>query len=225
MNSLNIRALRSSLLGTVALAALLFIPAGTVDYWQGWLFTLVFIGSSASITAYLAIKDPKLLERRMNAGPRAEKEPTQKVVIFIAIAGFIAMLVFPALDHRFGWSPVPTYISLAGDALIIVSFLAFFVVLKTNTYAASTIQIAEDQQVISTGPYALVRHPMYAGAFPLLAGIPLALGAWWGLFMLVPVMPVLVWRLVDEERFLRKNLPGYAEYCQKVHYRLLPFIW
>ncbi|MFJ2986235.1 methyltransferase family protein [Collimonas sp. NPDC087041] len=225
MNSLNSRALRSSLLGTIALAALLFIPAGTFDYWQGWLFMLVFVGASASITAYLAIHDPKLLERRMNAGPRAEKEPTQKIVIFIALTGFVAMLVFPALDHRFGWSPVPAYISLAGDAFIIVSFLAFFVVLKANTYAASTIQIAEGQQVISTGPYALVRHPMYAGALPLLAGIPLALGAWWGLLMLVFVMPVLVWRLLDEEKFLRKNLAGYADYCEKVPYRLLPFIW
>jgi protein-S-isoprenylcysteine O-methyltransferase Ste14 len=225
MNNLNIRALRSSLLGTATMAALLFIPAGTFDYWQAWNFMAVFVVATTAITVYLAIKDPKLLERRMRAGPTAEKEPAQKVIMFFAMTGFLALLIFPALDHRFGWSPVPTYLSLVGDALIAVGFFLVFIVLKVNTYGASTIQIAEDQVVISTGPYALVRHPMYSGALPLLMGIPLALDSWWGLFVLVLVVPAIMWRLLDEEKFLQKNLQGYADYCQKVRYRLMPFIW
>jgi protein-S-isoprenylcysteine O-methyltransferase Ste14 len=225
MNNLHIRALRSSLLGTIAMAALLFLPAGTLAYWQAWVFLAVFVGASAAITVYLAIKDPKLLERRMSVGPTAEKETTQKIIMFFAMVGFIALFVFPAFDHRFGWSPVPSYVSLAGDALIALGFLLIFFVFKVMTYGASTIQIAEGQKVISTGPYALVRHPMYAGALPLLIGVPLALGSWWGLFVLILFIPALIWRLLDEEKFLVKNLQGYVEYKNKVRYRLVPFIW
>ncbi len=225
MNDVARRALRSSLFGILALAALLFIPAWTLAYWQAWLFMAVFICASGAITMYLAIHDPKLLERRMNVGPRAEKEPAQKIIMVLATLGFIAMLVFPALDYRLGWSPVPASVSVLGDALIALGFLFTFFVFKENSYGASTIQIAEDQTVISTGPYAFVRHPMYAAALVMLLGIPLALGSWWGLFVLVLVLPVLIWRLLDEERFLRQNLPGYPEYQVKVKYRLLPFVW
>jgi protein-S-isoprenylcysteine O-methyltransferase Ste14 len=217
--------LRSSLFGIVALAALLFIPAGTFDYWQAWLFMAVLVCTSGATTVYLAICDPKLLERRMNVGPRAEKEPAQKIIMVLATLGFIAMLIFPALDHRFGWSSVSASVSLLGDALIALGFLFIFFVFRENSYGASTIQIAEGQTVISTGPYALVRHPMYAGALVMSVGIPLALGSWWGLFVLLLLLPVLIWRLLDEERFLRQNLPGYTEYQTKVNYRLVPFIW
>src|SRR5215216_2099430 len=150
MSSLNIRALRASLFGVVAMAALLFVPAGTLDYWQAWAFMAVFVGASVAITVYLARYDPKLLERRMNAGPTAEKEKTQKVIMLFATIGFIALLVFPALDHRFGWSSVPPYISLVGDALVALGFLFVFFVIRVNSYAASTIEIAEDQKVVST---------------------------------------------------------------------------
>jgi protein-S-isoprenylcysteine O-methyltransferase Ste14 len=209
----------------VALAALLFIPAWTLDYWQAWLFMAVFVCTSGAITVYLAIRDPKLLERRMNVGPRAENEPAQKIIMLLATLGFIVTIVFPVLDHRFGWSAVPASVSVLGDALIALAFLFIFFVFRQNSYGASTIQIAEGQTVISTGPYALVRHPMYAGALVMLIGTPLALGSWWGLFAVLLVLPVLIWRLLDEERFLRQNLPGYAEYQTKVKYRLLPFIW
>jgi protein-S-isoprenylcysteine O-methyltransferase Ste14 len=219
------RALRSSLSGILTLAALVFIPAGTLDYWQAWLFIAVFVCASGASTVYLAIRDPKLLERRIRVGPRAEKEPAQKIIMVFAMAGFIAMLVFPALDHRFGWSPVPASVSLLGDALIALGFLFIFFVFTENSYGASTIQIAEGQTVISTGPYALVRHPMYAGGLVMWVGIPLALGSWWGLFVVLLMLPVLIWRLLDEERFLRQSLPGYAQYQTKVKYRLLPFIW
>jgi len=225
MNSLNGRALRSSVLGTIALAALLFVPAGTLHYWQAWVFMAIFIGATTGITVYLAIRDPALLERRMKAGPAAEGETTQKIIMGIAMTGFLAAIVVPALDHRFGWSAVPVGLALFGDALIALGFLFVFFVLRTNTYGASTIQIAEGQTVISTGPYAMVRHPMYAGAVALLAGVPLALGSWWGLLPLMVLLPALIWRLLDEERFLIGNLPGYAEYRKQVRQRLLPFIW
>jgi protein-S-isoprenylcysteine O-methyltransferase Ste14 len=225
MNDVTRRALRSSLFGIVALAALLFIPAGTLDYWQAWLFMAVFVATSGAITVYLAIRDPKLLERRMHVGPRAESEPAQKIIMVFAMLGFIAMLVVPALDHRFRWSSVPASVSVLANVLIALAFLFIFFVFRENSYGASTIQIAEGQTVISTGPYALVRHPMYAGAFVMLVAVPLALGSWWGLFAFLLILPVLIWRLLDEERFLRQNLPGYAEYQTKVKYRLVPFIW
>jgi protein-S-isoprenylcysteine O-methyltransferase Ste14 len=193
------------------MAALLFLPAGTLNYWQAWVFMSVFVSASGAVTVYLAIHDPRLLERRMRAGPAAEKERSQKFIISLAMMGFIGLLIVPAFDHRIRWSRVPAYVCLTGDALIAVGFLLVFFVIKINTYAASTIQVAEDQKVISTGPYAFVRHPMYAGSFPILIGTPLALGSWWGLSALIVLVPALLWRLVDEESFLRKNLPGYTE--------------
>jgi protein-S-isoprenylcysteine O-methyltransferase Ste14 len=207
------------------MAALLFAPAGTLNYWQAWVFLAVFISASAAVTVHLAIHDPKLLERRMRGGPAAEKESSQKIIIFLAMMGFIGLLVAPAFDRRFGWSRVPTYVCLIGDALIAIGFFLVFLVVRANTYAASTIQVAEDQKVISTGPYAFVRHPMYAGSFPILIGAPLALGSWWGLSALIVFVPALIWRLVEEESFLRKNLPGYTEYTDKVRYRLVPYVW
>jgi protein-S-isoprenylcysteine O-methyltransferase Ste14 len=225
MNGVTRRASRSSLFGVVALAALLFIPAGTFDYWQAWLFMAVFVTTSGAITVDLAIRDPKLLERRMHVGPRAEKEPAQKIIVLLAMLGFIAMLVVSVLGHRFGWSSVPASVSVLADGLIALAFLFVFFVFRENSFSASTIQIAEGQTVISTGPYALVRHPMYAGALVMLLALPVALGSWWGLLVVVLKLPVLIWRLLDEERFLRQNLAGYAQYQTKVRYRLLPLIW
>jgi protein-S-isoprenylcysteine O-methyltransferase Ste14 len=225
MKNLYIRAFLGSVFGVIAMAALLFIPAWTFNYWQAWAFMAVFVGSSSAITIYLARHDPKLLERRMNAGPTAEKEKAQKIIASFAMLGFIALLVFPSLDHRFGWSTVSSYLSVIGDALVALGFLLEYFVIRENSYAASTIQVAEGQKVISTGPYALVRHPMYAGALPLLIGMPLALGSCWGLFGLTLIVPALVWRLLDEEKFLHKNLLGYTEYTQKVRYRLIPHLW
>jgi protein-S-isoprenylcysteine O-methyltransferase Ste14 len=225
MNNLYFRAVRASIFGFLAMAALLFMPAGTFDYWQAFVFLAVFVGASAAITVYLARKDPKLLERRMHVGPTAEKETTQKIIMVFALLGFIALLVIPAFDRRFMWCPVPPYVSVLGDFLVALGFLLVYFVIRENSYAASTVQVTEGQTVISTGPYAIVRHPMYAGVLPLLIGTPLALGSWSGLFALILFMPALIWRLLDEERFLHKNLPGYTDYTRKVRYRLMPFVW
>lgn len=204
---------------------LLFLPAGTFDYWQAWVFTAVFFVCSLVTTVYLAVRDPKLLARRMKVGPQAEREETQKVIMTAALICFAAIPVVAALDHRFGWSLVPTWVVLLGDGLIVLSYAAFLAVFRANSYGASTIRIEEGQTVISTGPYALVRHPMYAAAAVLLAGMPLALGSWLALAAIPPAIAGLVWRLVDEEHFLVAHLEGYAEYRRRVPKRLVPFVW
>jgi protein-S-isoprenylcysteine O-methyltransferase Ste14 len=209
----------------LVMAALLFLPAWTPSYWQAWVFLAVFGVSAAAITVYLMKKDPKLLERRVHAGPTAEKETSQKIIQAVASMGFAAILVVSALDYRFAWTPLPPYVSLAGDALVALGFLIVFFVYKENTFASATIELAPEQKVISTGLYKLVRHPMYMGAFFLLVGIPLSLGSLWGLFVIALMMPVLIWRLLNEERFLVRNLPGYSEYQNTVRHRLVPFIW
>jgi protein-S-isoprenylcysteine O-methyltransferase Ste14 len=222
MNNLHARTLRAGVLGIIVFAALVFVPAGTLAYWQGLAFLLTFTAASAALTIYMAVYDPALLERRLHAGPAAEQETSQKIIMIFAMLGFVAIIVVSVLDHRFGWSRVSTAVALLGDALIALGFLAVFFVVRENSYAASTIQIAEGQTVISTGPYAVVRHPMYAGALILLIGMPLALGSWYGLLGILLFLPVLIWRLIDEEAFLVKHLPGYAAYTAKVRARLIP---
>ncbi len=206
-------------------AVLLLVSAGTVNYWQAWMFLAVYFVSSFAITLYLVKKDPKLLERRMSGGPFAEKQTTQKIIMSLTSVGFIGLLVVPALDHRFAWSRMPPYLALAGDVLVALGFLAISFVFKENSFTWATIELATDQKVISTGPYAVVRHPMYAAALVMLLGIPIALGSWWGLLVIVAIAPALVWRLIDEEHFLASNLPGYVEYQRKVRYRLIPLVW
>jgi len=225
MNTLNRKAFRGLLFLLLVMVALLFIPAGTLDYWQAWTFLAVYFVSSLAITLYLIKNDPKLLERRMSAGPTAEKETTQKIIMLFASLGFIGLIIFPALDHRFAWSHVPPYAALAGDVLVVLGWLAIFFVFKENTFTSATIELAPDQKVISTGPYAFVRHPMYTGGIVMLLGVPIALGSWWGLLVIVGMMPALIWRLFDEEKFLARNLQGYVEYQKKVQYRLIPLIW
>ena len=209
----------------LVMAALLFVPAWTPSYWQAWAFLAVFGASAGAITLYLMTKDPKLLERRVHAGPMAEKESSQKIIQTITSIGFAAILVVSALDHRLAWTPLPPYVSLAGDVLVALGFLIVFFVYKENTFASATIEVAPEQKVISTGLYKLVRHPMYMGAFLLLVGIPLSLGSLWGLFVIALMLPALILRLLNEETFLVKNLPGYAEYQNRVRHRLVPFLW
>lgn len=208
-----------------ALGILLFSPAWTLDYWQAWLYLFVFAASSALITIYLWKEDPQLLRRRIDAGPGAEKEKSQKLIQLMASFVFIGAMILPSLDHRFSWSAVPLPVVIAGDVLTALGFLIVFLVFKENTFTAATIVMSLDHKVVSTGPYAVVRHPMYSGALVMLFGTPLALGSWWGFLMFVPMLFVIAWRARDEERFLFKNLPGYKEYCRMVRYRLVPFAW
>jgi protein-S-isoprenylcysteine O-methyltransferase Ste14 len=222
---LNVKAFGGLLFLFLVMAALLFIPAGTFNYWQAWSFLTVYFAWSLAITLYLMKKDPDLLARRMSGGPQAEKETSQKIIMSFTSLGFIGLLVVPALDHRFGWSHMPAYAALAGDLLVAIGWLAIFFVFKENTFTSATIELAPDQKVISTGPYARVRHPMYAGALVMLFGIPIALGSWWGLLVMPAIILAVIWRLLDEEQFLTRNLPGYREYQHKVRYRLIPDVW
>ena len=207
-------------------AVILFAPAGTLHYWQGWIFGIVFAGSSTALGAYFLRHDPELIKRRMRAGPAAEQRPAQKIIMSLTLFGFLLLMVLPGFDHRLQHgSPVPAWLTIAANAGIAVSFWFFFLVLRQNSYAASTIQVEAGQPVISTGLYSMVRHPLYAAAVLLLFCIPLALGSYWTLLIVVPMLPVLGWRLIDEEHFLVHNLPGYADYCQQVRFRLIPGIW
>jgi protein-S-isoprenylcysteine O-methyltransferase Ste14 len=207
------------------LGILLLVPAWTLDYWQAWVYLSVFAGSSALITLYLWKNDPKLLERRTNAGPRAENDSSQKLIQRLASFVFVGAMVLPSLDHRFAWSAVPVSVVAAGDVLAALGFLIVFFVFRENTFAAAAIGVTPNQRVVATGPYAVVRHPMYAGALVMLFGTPLALGSWWGLVMFIPMLFIIAWRARAEERFLIKNLPGYREYCGVVRFRLVPLFW
>jgi protein-S-isoprenylcysteine O-methyltransferase Ste14 len=218
-----------TILGFAALVMILgagvFVPAGTVLYWQAWVFIAVYLTSTLLITLYLWVKDRGLLERRLSAGPIAEKRKTQQVIMSFASLGFIALLALSAVDHRLRWTHVPSGVVILGDILILVGFSLEFFVFRANSFTSATVEVALDQRVVSTGPYAIVRHPMYAGGFLLLLGTPLALGSYWGLVALAAMMPVLIWRIVDEEKFLAKSLPGYREYQATVRYRLIPGVF
>jgi protein-S-isoprenylcysteine O-methyltransferase Ste14 len=185
----------------------------------------VYFACSLALTLYLMKKDPALLARRMSGGPFAEKEPVQKIIMGFASLGFIGLLMVPGIDRRFGWSQMPADVTLVGDALVALGWFGIFFVFRENSFTSATIELAADQKVVSTGPYALVRHPMYAAALLMLFGMPLALGSWWGVLMMAAIVPALVWRLLDEERFLARNLSGYVEYQGRVRYRLLPLLW
>jgi protein-S-isoprenylcysteine O-methyltransferase Ste14 len=225
MNNLNTRAWLGLVFLAIVMGLLLFVPAGTVQYWQAWGFLAVFFGASLLITLYLMKNDPELLERRLKGGPTAEKEKSQKLIMLFSSIGFIALLIVSALDYRFMWSNVPLFLVIAGDILTALGFYVIYLVYKENTFTFATIEVTRDQKVISTGPYTVVRHPMYAGGLLYLLGMPLALGSYRGLLVLALMMPFLIWRLIDEERFLSRNLPGYPEYCAKVRWRLIPDVF
>jgi protein-S-isoprenylcysteine O-methyltransferase Ste14 len=208
-----------------ALLLLIMLPAWSLSFWQGWLYWLVFSACTLGITFYFLKHDPELIERRARAGAGAEKEKIQKIIQAILSVFSVALLVFPGFDHRFGWSEVPNSVVFIANALVALGFLTVFVTFQTNSYASAIIEVGESQPVISNGPYALVRHPMYVGALFLFAATPLALGSVWGLLLAVPVIACIGWRLIEEEKYLAVNLPGYKDYLDEVPYRLVPFIW
>jgi len=209
----------------LVMAGMIFAAAGTLQYWQAWLFLLVYAGASLLGTIDLMRRDRALLRRRMKGGPFAEKEPIQRLIMSIVSVAFIGLLLVPALDHRFGWSRMPSLAAIGGDLLVVLGYAGILRVFRENSFSAATVEVVPDQTVISTGPYAIVRHPMYAAATVLMAGIPIALGSWWGLAVLAAIVPVLIWRLVHEERVLAEQLPGYRYYLSRVRWRLVPKIW
>jgi protein-S-isoprenylcysteine O-methyltransferase Ste14 len=225
MKNLNLKAWLAVAALAVVMGVLIFGAAGTIAYWQGWAYLTIFFTASALTTWYLMEKDPALLARRMSGGPTAEKRPIQKFIMLGASVAFIALLVVPALEYRFKGTSMPVALTLIGDLLVAIGFYLIFLVYRENTFTSATIEVAANQKVISTGPYASVRHPMYASASLYLFGTPLALGSLWGFVPLGIMIPFLIWRMFDEERFLAKNLPGYTDYQTRVRHRLIPFVW
>ena len=222
---LAIRTVASMAAGLAFFAVTLFWPAGTFRYWQAWLFVAVFALATLLPSLYLAVADPDALARRMHAGPTAETRPAQRLVMSAIYLLSAALFVVSALDHRFGWSSVPTWLVIVGNVLVAVGLVVAQLVVIQNGYAAATITVEAGQRLVTTGLYGLVRHPMYVGGLVMMLGTPLALDSYWGLAVLVPSAVVLGARIVDEERMLTEQLPGYREYRQRVRYRLIPNVW
>lgn len=223
--TLNAKAWLSLVCLALVMGVLVFVPAGTLDYWQAWVYLSVFLCASALITLDLMRRDPDLLKRRMRGGPTAEKTPAQRVIMSFAPLGFVSLLVVAGFDRRLGSSAVPVPAVAAGEVLTAVGFYFISLVYRENTFTSATIEVTEGQRVISTGPYRIVRHPMYASASLYLLGTPLALGSWWAFVGVGLMLPFLIWRLLDEERLLARDLPGYRQYQLRVRSRLIPGVW
>jgi protein-S-isoprenylcysteine O-methyltransferase Ste14 len=212
-------------LGLATLGVLLFVPAGTFDYWQAWVFLAVFTLPTWILSVYLMRNYPATLKRRMRATAFRETRMLQKVIASFAFSSLMASIVFSALDHRFGWSPVPATLSLVGDVLVAIGLSLGMLVIIQNTYAGTTVIVEAEQKLVSTGLYGLVRHPMYAGNVIMMVGIPLALSSYWGLVFVILGLVIFALRIRDEEELLMQELNGYREYAQKVNYRLVPYVW
>lgn len=209
----------------VMLAAMFFGSAWSLRFWQGWIYIAIMAVASLAMIAYLARYDQALLERRLSAGPVAEKEKSQqRIQTAMSMIGII-LLLLPGFDHRWHWSQVPPTLVIVGNLCVVIGFVLVFLVFRENTYSSGIIEVAKDQKVVSTGPYALVRHPMYSAGILMFLSTPLALGSWWAIIPAIALCAMIVVRLLDEERFLAINLPGYATYRSQVRYRLIPGGW
>lgn len=212
-------------LGLIAFGLLLFVPAGTLHYWQAWVFLAVYALSTWIPSLYLMRTNPAALDRRMRVGPAAETRPLQRLVITAIFICFPALFAVSALDHRLGWSAVPTPVCLLGDVLVAIGLVLAMSVVIQNGYAAANVTVEAGQSLVSTGLYGWVRHPMYTGNVVMMVGVPLALGSYWGLTFLLPGVALLMVRILDEEQLLAQELSGYQEYTRRVRYRLLPYLW
>jgi protein-S-isoprenylcysteine O-methyltransferase Ste14 len=208
--------------GAVVLGALLFVPAGTLRWWEAWLFLATLFIPMAFVAGYLYRTDPALLERRMK---RREERSRQRAIVWVSSVVWLVSFLFPAFDHRFGWSAVPAGLAVAADGLVLAGYLVFFLTVRENSFAARVVQVEQGQEVISTGPYAVVRHPMYSGISLMWIATPVALGSWWGLIPALTTPLFLAVRLLDEEGALSAALPGYTEYTRRVRWRLVPGVW
>lgn len=221
MNSPTTKAWLSLIVSFALIALALFITAGTIHFWQAWVYLAAGAASSIPLTQYL-VNDPILLENRTKAGPIAEQRPVQKIIVAVIGLTGIATFVLPGFDHRFGWSSVPPWLAITGDLLILLSMWMVYRVFKANSFGSATVKISEHQRVVSDGPYAIVRNPMYSSAVVYFIGTSLALGSYWGLIPAALTVLGFVARLYDEEAFLNQNLSGYRDYCAKVRWHLIP---
>ena len=208
--------------GLLVLGLMLFVPAGTIDYWEAWVYCAALLVPFLIVVTYLLRNDPELLARRIRLN---EKESAQKKIIGVSSVIFFVIFLIPGLDHRFGWSDVPVVVVLAANILVILGYSFIFLVFRENTYASRIVEVEQNQKVISTGPYALVRHPMYLGFSIMVLATPVALGSYWALPAFLSFPLILVYRIMNEEEVLVRELPGYSDYMQNVRYRLVPGIW
>ncbi len=210
------------LAAAVLLSALFFLPAGTLDYWQAWVYLAVLLTPMLVLAIYLRVAAPDLLERRLRL---REREAPQKRIIALSSVYFLATYLLPGLDRRYGWSSVPAALIIAADVAVLAGYSLFALVLRENRFASRVIEVAPDQAVISTGPYAWVRHPMYLAVTIMYVFSPLALGSCWAMLPALALPAFLIARLLNEEQVLRRDLPGYREYLGRVRYRLIPGVW
>ncbi len=225
MPNLILRTVAGFIFLVAMLGLALFGSAGTLSYWQAWVYLAVFSVCVICITVYLAIKDRRLLERRVNAGPTAETQRVQQVIQGFASVFFLGIYIVAGLDRRFGWTHVPAVLSALSDLMVVLGLYIVFLVFRENSYTSAIIEVADRQRLVSTGPYGMVRHPMYSGALLMMLFTPLALGSWVALPMVLPLVGVIVARLFVEERFLASGLAGYEDYRRQVRYRLIPWVW
>ncbi|WP_418792430.1 methyltransferase family protein [Phosphitispora sp. TUW77] len=198
-----------------------FLPAGSLMYWEAWIYWLGTFAIAMFTTYYFLKKDPMLMDRRSQVG---EKEPQKLIVRIISFLSVFSFLI-PGFDYRFHWSAVPVWLVIASNIVVFLGFVLIFFVFKENSYASSIIEVDKKQRVITTGPYAIVRHPMYSAILIIALFTPLALGSYWALPGFLLFVPVNIFRIIDEEKLLIRELPGYRDYCSKTHYRLIPLIW
>ena len=222
MKSLIKKILKRFSLIPIVLGLLILVPAGTFIFWQVYVYLAVLVIPMIFVLFYFLKNDPLFLERRTRA---KEKEKTQKIIQIVFSLMFLSGFVIPGLDKRFGWSYIPIYIVLLTDIIILLGYLLIFFVFRQNSYASRIVEVDKSQKVITTGLYSIVRHPMYLGVLIMYIPTPVALGSYWGLIPMATIPLAIVFRILNEEKVLSKDLPGYKEYCQKTRYRLIPLIW
>jgi protein-S-isoprenylcysteine O-methyltransferase Ste14 len=206
--------------------SLLFLPAGSFRFWQGWAYFIITLAFILSILGYLYRHDPQLIERRLRGGWRQETVREQKLIMKLIAATMLIAFLLPGLDHRLGWSHTPLWLTTVAEAFVLGGYLMIFWTLKSNSFAASTIRVEACQRVISTGrPYRIVRHPMYLGVDVWLLSTPVALGSYFALPVFALLIPLVVVRVLNEEKVLRQELPGYSDYCLHTRFRLVPYFW
>ena len=219
---LAVKAVLMMVLGAAGMMALFFLPASTWDYWQAWVFLAIVLVPTFALLIILLVKDPQTLQRRMK-----HKEADAGQDKIIKLSGVVLSLAFllPGFDKRWGWSHLPAWLVITADVVCLAGYLVFMLVLRENRFASRVVEVEQGQKVISSGPYAFVRHPMYVGMLLLYLACPLALGSAWAFIPALGIIPVIVLRILSEEKILRVELPGYLEYMQKVKYRLIPGVW